>query len=137
MRSLCIGRVRRANRRLHSRGCGSRCGPARLGSSQVHTANTMKDNQKGIQEPVLTPGEAWHRGRMDALQVANRVLKKYARRQNVTLADVARAAERDMTELADEALLGYYESAGKVCTASEPPTVVFDPDMGVPLLVRP
>lgn len=104
---------------------------------QVHNARTMNDKNKGLQEPVLTPGESWHLGRMDALQAAARIVRKYTRRSNVSVADVARAVDRDLVELTDESLLGYYESAGQVCTTADPPTVVFDPEVGVPLLLRP
>lgn len=97
----------------------------------------MKDKHKGIQEPVITPGESWHLGRMDALQAAAKVVRKYAKRSGVSLGDVAHAVERDLVEMTDASLLNYYQAAGQTGMVTEPPTVIFDREAGVPLLCRP
>lgn len=97
----------------------------------------MKDKHKGLHEPVITPGESWHLGRMDALQAAARIVRKYAKRNGVTLGDVAYAVERDLGEMTDKSLMSYYQAAGQTGMGTEPPTVIFDRDAGVPLLCRP
>ncbi len=97
----------------------------------------MTDKLKELHEPVLTPGESWHLGRMDALQTATRILRKYGRRPSVALADVVQAMERDLVELTEASLGGYYDSAGQVWAGGEAPVVVFDRNLGVPMICRP
>jgi hypothetical protein len=96
----------------------------------------MTEKLSGNHEPVIAPGEAWHLGRMDALLTAARLVGKQARLKHKSLLEMARVVDSELTTIANQHLASYYQSAGQLNLQEEPITVVFDSQMGVPVLCR-
>ena len=86
----------------------------------------MKRKNDGIRQPVITPGEAWHLGRMDA----TKEMRLRLPRIDTNASDVLRSIE-------EAAVAGYGKSAKQYPLESFPSDVTFDAYLDMPVVLRP
>ncbi|MCD9046724.1 hypothetical protein [Luteimonas sp. MHLX1A] len=86
----------------------------------------MKRKNDGIRQPVITPGEAWHLGRMEAVKELR-----------LRLPRIDTHATEVLESIEDAAVIGYGKSAKHYPPQTLPPDFVFDSYLDMPVVVRP
>lgn len=85
----------------------------------------MRKKKEGIRQPILTPGEAWHLGRMDAVK-----------EMKLRLPRIDTQSEEVLSSIVESASAGYGKSARQYPPQHAPPEVMFDSYLDMPVVLR-